>query len=192
VWDRGLWSGGGTVSTTGSGKPAQVREFVSYLWQFYLPRLPFMDDLQAGIPLYNVWLKGFVGNYGWLDTRFAAPVYSGAAAVFAVILALAAAGLWRARAAARRWLPELVVLAAMTLGLLLVIAWAGYRGRLDNGQIFEQARYLLPLGALYAAVIALAACGTGRYGRIAGAALVTLACGHALFSIGLVVSRFYA
>jgi hypothetical protein len=72
-----------------------------------------------------------------------------------------------------------------------VVAWAGYRGRLDNGQIFEQARYLLPLGALYAALIALAACATGRFGRATGAALVALACGHALFSVGLVVSRFY-
>jgi hypothetical protein len=41
-------------------------------------------------------------------------------------------------------------------------------------------------------VIALAARGAGRWGRVAGAALVTLACGHALFAILLVAGRFYA
>jgi hypothetical protein len=80
----------------------------------------------------------------------------------------------------------------MVAGFLLVVGWAGYRGRLDNGQVFEQARYLLPLGALYAALIALAVRGAGRLGPAAGAALVALACGHAAFSVGLVVSRFYA
>ena len=193
VWDRGLWQGGGTVATTGAGRPAQLAEFVSYLWQFYLPRLPFMTDLQAGIPLYNVWFKGLIGRFGWLDTTFSEPVYTGAVVVFLGILGLAAAGLWRARSAlalGRRG-AELVVYAGMVGGFLLVVAWAGYRGRLDTGQIFEQTRYLLPLGALYAAVIALAARGAGRFGRAAGAALVTLACAHALFSVGLVVSRFY-
>jgi hypothetical protein len=79
----------------------------------------------------------------------------------------------------------------MVAGFLVIVGWAGYVGRLSNGQIFEQARYLLPLGALYAGLIALAVRGAGRLGRIAGPALVALACGHALFSVGLVVSRFY-
>jgi hypothetical protein len=91
----------------------------------------------------------------------------------------------------RRWGPALLVLAGMVAGFLVAVGWAGYRGRLDNGQIFEQARYLLPLGALYAGLVALAARGAGRFGRVAGAALVTLACAHALFAVGLVVSRFY-
>lgn len=193
IWDRGLWSGGG-VATTGTARsahPAQLSEFASYVWQFYLPRLPFMHDLQAGLPVYNVWAKGLVGRFGWLDTAFPAGVYPAASAVLAAIVVLAAVGLWRARATVRRWGPELGVYAGLVAGFLLVVAWAGYRGRLDNGEIFEQARYLLPLGALYAALIALAARAAGRFGHAAGAALVALACGHALFAVGLVVSRFY-
>jgi hypothetical protein len=192
IWDRGLWTGGGTVSSTGGGRPAQLSEFVSYLWQFDLPRLPFMTDLQAGIPLYNVWFNGFIGRFGWLDTMFPSAVYSGAAIAFAALLALAARTVWVSGRAWRARIPEAVVLIALVAGFLLVVGWAGYRGRLDNGQIFEQARYLLPLGALYALLIALAARGAGRFGRLAGAVLVTLACGHALFAVGLVVSRFYA
>jgi hypothetical protein len=193
VWDRGLWSGGGVASTrsAAAGRSAQLSEFASYLWQFYLPRLPFMTDLQAGLPLYNVWLKGFIGRYGWLDTTFRPAVYTIGTVALAAVGALAAVALWRARLAVRRWAPEALAYAVMAAGLLVVIAWAGYRGRLDTGQVFEQARYLLPLGALYAGLIALAARGAGRFGRTAGAALVTLACAHALFSVGLVVSRFY-
>jgi hypothetical protein len=178
-------------TTSAAGRPAQLREFVSYLWQFYLPRLPFMHDLQAGIPLYNVWLKGLVGNFGWLDTKFAEPVYTVAAVVSAAVVALAAAALWRARAVWRRWSPDAIVFAGLVAGYLLVVGWAGYRGRLDNGQIFEQARYLLPLGAVYAGVIGLAARGGGRFGHAAGVALVGLASAHAVFAVGLVVSRFY-
>jgi hypothetical protein len=192
VWERGLWAGGGTVATTGAGKPAGLREFGSYLWQFYLPRLPFMTEQQAGLPLYNVWFKGVIGRFGWLDTTFPAWAYGLGAGVFGAVLALAAAALWRARRAlAGRW-GEALVYAALVAGFLVVVGWAGYRGRLDNGYIFEQARYLPPLAAFYAAVIALAARGAGRWGRVAGAALVTLACGHALFAILLVAGRFYA
>jgi hypothetical protein len=198
IWDRGLWGGNGSTkrvaaapSIAANRHPAQLREFVSYLWQFYLPKLPFMNDLQAGIPLYNVWFKGFIGRFGWLDTNFAAAVYPAGAAVFAAIAGLAAAGIWRVRERIRGRLGTILVLAGMVAGFVVVVAWAGYRGRLDNGQIFEQARYLLPLGALYATLIALAARGAGRFGRTAGAALVTLACGHALFAVALVVSRFY-
>jgi 4-amino-4-deoxy-L-arabinose transferase-like glycosyltransferase len=195
AWDRGLWGGAGAAAAgggTGAGHPAQLREFVSYLWQFYLPRLPFMTDLQAGIPLYNVWFEGFIGRFGWLDTSWPRAVYEGAAVLFAAILALAAAGVWRVRESVRGRLGTVVVLGGMAAGFLLFVAWAGYRGRLDSGQIFEQARYLLPLGALYAALVALAARGAGRFGRPVGAVLVTLACGHAAFAVGLVVSRFYA
>jgi hypothetical protein len=191
VWDRGLWAGGGTVAATGAGKPASPREFASYLWQFYLPRLPFMTEQQAGLPLYNVWFKGLIGRFGWLDTTFPEWAYTLAAGLFGAVLALAAAALWRTRALAARW-GEAIVYAALVAGFLVVVGWAGYRGRLDNGLIFEQARYLLPLGALYAGVVALAARGAGRFGRTAGAALVVLACGHALFAVLLVAGRFYA
>jgi hypothetical protein len=192
VWQRGLWTDGGTVATTGSGKPAGLRQFASYAWQWYLPRLPFMEEQQAGIPLYNTFFEGWIGRFGWLDTTFPGWAYSTAAVIFGGILALAGAALWRCRRAlaARRWEPA--VLAAMAAGLLLVVAWAGYRGRLDNGQIFEQARYLLPLGAIYAGIVALAVRGAGGAGRVVGAALVVLACGHTLFAVLLVAGRFYA
>ncbi|MGH2948644.1 MAG: hypothetical protein ACRDPC_20705, partial [Solirubrobacteraceae bacterium] len=193
VWDRPLWSTGvpGTTTATG-GRSPQLTQFLGYLWQFYLPRLPFMADQQAGLPLFNVWFQGFIGRYGWLDTSFPGWAYDVALAVFAVVGALAARALWVARRTLAGRRGEVLAYAAIVAGFLLVVAWAGYSGRLTNGFVFEQARYLLPLGALYAALVALAARGAGRrLGPPVGVALVILACGHALLSVLLVAGRFY-
>jgi len=169
-----------------------VREFLSYLWQFYLPRLPFMVDLQVGLPLFNVWFKGFIGHYGWLDTGFREWVYTVAVSVFGVVLGLAGAALWRARAIVSRRRGELLAYVSLVAGFVVLVGWAGYSGRLSNGYIFEQTRYLLPLAGLYAALIAVAAKGAGRLGPAVATTFVVLACGHWLFSLILVVGRYYA
>jgi hypothetical protein len=152
-----------------------------------------MADQQAGLPLFNVWFQGFVGRYGWLDTSFPLWAYDVALALLVAIGALAARALWVARRTLAGRRDELLAYAAIVAGFLVVVAWAGYTGRLSSGFVFEQARYLLPLGALYAGFVALAARGAGRrFGPPAGVALVILACGHALLSVLLVAGRFYA
>ena len=192
TWDRPLWSGGVAGTPAGDVGSATPNGFVSYLWQFYLPQLPFMDDQQTGLPLFNVWFKGLIGRYGWLDTVFPARAYDVAAILFAGILALAARAAWHRRDRVRARLPELAAYATLCAGLLLLIGWAGYQGRLSDGNLFEQARYLLPLGAFYAGVVALAARGAGpRLERGVASALVVVACGHALLSVLLVAGRFY-
>ena len=192
VWDRPLWSGvPGSDAATG-GRPAQIREFLSYVWQFYLPRLPFMVELQSGLPVFNVWFKGLIGRYGWLDTTFPEWVYTVAVSLFGVVLALVARALWRARAVVSRRGGELLTYLVLVAGFLLLVGWAGYSGRIANGFIFEQTRYLLPLVALYAGLLAVAAKGAAPFGRPVAATFVVLACGHALFSLLLVVGRFYA
>ena len=37
------------------------------MWQFYLPRLPFMEEEVPGYPVVDVWLEGFVGRFGLLE-----------------------------------------------------------------------------------------------------------------------------
>jgi hypothetical protein len=68
-----------------------------------------------------------------------------------------------------------------------------YRYLIANGGVFEQARYLLPLLALYAAIVALAVrAGGRRFGPALAAALVVLAIGHDLFAQAITISRYYA
>ena len=193
AWDRPLWSGAGTASTTGSGHPSSTSGLLSYAWQFYLPRLPFMSAFKpTGYPVWEVWFKGFIGRFGWLDYGFRQWVYWLALGIWVPMLALAGAALYRARAVLRARWPEAATYAGMTVGLLVLIVIAGYRGRIDSQTVFEQARYLLPLLCLYAGVVALAARGAGRrLAPAAGGVLVGLAMGHGLFAMLLTVSRFY-
>jgi 4-amino-4-deoxy-L-arabinose transferase-like glycosyltransferase len=197
VWDRALLGGGvelAAQTATGNSTvaPIGLRDQLSYTWQLYLPRLPFMNDQFAYFPPYHTWFRGWVGNFGWLDTRWPAWVYHAALVPFAVLVGLAGVALVRCRATVRARWAELLVYAVMLLGLLGSIGFFGIRFLRESGDTFEQARYLLPMGALYAALVALAALGAGRrLARPAGAVLVLLAMGHGLFAQLLVISRFY-
>jgi 4-amino-4-deoxy-L-arabinose transferase-like glycosyltransferase len=199
LWDRRGWGGGiETAAVSATGGPAGVpqiglTEQLSYTWQLYLPRLPFLNDQFVNFPPYSTWFKGFIGVFGWLDTSWPEGVYRVALGVAIPLILLAALGLWRRRAAlAERW-PELLTYAVMTAGLLGSIGFLGIRYRTDTGFAFEQSRYLLPLLPLYAAGVALAALGAGRrLARPLGVAIVVLAIGHGVFAQMLVISRFYA
>lgn len=65
--------------------------FLSYLWQWYLPRLPFMHawhETPPFVPSYAVWLQEGFGVFGWLNIGLATWVYD----VVAWIAALASIG----------------------------------------------------------------------------------------------------
>jgi 4-amino-4-deoxy-L-arabinose transferase-like glycosyltransferase len=199
AWDRAEWGGGVGVAAraaAGSGShasdPISLAQHLSYTWQLYLPRLPFMEPQFAGFRPWEVWFKGFIGNFGWLDTSFHQWAYYLALAITAPIAVLAGVTLVRRRAGLRRRIPELLTYAAIVAGLLVSIGVLGLRYRRNTGFEFEQARYLLPLVALYGAGVAAAALGAGRrFGRPVGAVLVSLAAVHGLFAQLLVISRFY-
>jgi hypothetical protein len=199
VWDRGVWGADvGAAATsaaggTGPGAPAlTLREQISYTWQLYLPRLPFMTKQFPTFQPWDTWFKGTIGTFGWLDTQFAGWVYKLALAVVLPLVALCAAGVARLRGALRSRLAELVTYTAIAVGVLLSIGVLGLRQRVDTGMGFAQARYLLPLASLYAAALVLAARGAGRrFQRPVAAVIVVLAMAQNLFAMLLVVSRYY-
>jgi 4-amino-4-deoxy-L-arabinose transferase-like glycosyltransferase len=165
----------------------------SYIWQFYLPRLPGMhDDFGGVLTTRQLWFDGYVGLYGWLDTTFPGWVYS-----VALIPALPIAGLCirsltgRLPALrARAW--ELAVYCVLAIGLLVLIAADSYLAFPEVNAEYADARYLLPLLPLLGAVLALAARGAGRrWGPIAGALIISLFLAHDLFSQLQVVARYY-
>src|SRR5262249_9372125 len=89
-------------------------------------------------------------------------------------------------------LPELVTYVAMMVSLLVFVNLAGYYGRLGNPFGFEQARYILPLLALYGALVALAARGAGkRYGPAVGVFPVSLAVAHSGLAMLVTLTRYY-
>lgn len=194
VWARPVNDAVGSLAQTPGGSAYNVAEQLSYAWQLYLPRLPFMSpQFGDGLPLHDLWLTGLVGRFGWLDYGFPAWVYDLAGGLAFLGLVLLGVSLIRIRGALPgRWLEAAVYLVAAA-GLLAVIAFAGYRARVDTeGMQFEQARYLLPLLPLYAGAVAIALRGLGpRWGPPAGAFVASLAFGHTLLAQLITLGRFY-
>ncbi len=195
LFDRPLGGATGGMISSEVGQAISVRGQLSYLWQFYLPRLPFMADKFLGYsqyPIWDVYLQGFVGRFGWFQYGFPLWVNQIGLGVLAGISLMAGVTLFRCRESLRRRWPELCCYSAVLAGTALLIAVAGYRYRAATGSNFEQTRYLFPLLPLYGAVIALAAQGAGRrWGQAVGTALVVLAVGHSLFAMLLTINRYY-
>lgn len=190
VWDRALFSSAG--STAEEEATVSLAGRLSYEWQFYLPPLPFMTDLQAGYPLYDEWFQGFIGRFGWLDYGFPSWVYEVALGVWIVLLALVISALVRWRQALWRRGGEFAVYLSAVAGLITLIAFAGYEYRVETGFVFEQARYLLPLLALYGGLIALVVLGgPARWRPAVAGVIIVLALSHDLFSQLLTISRYY-
>lgn len=198
VIDANLFGRGPADATKGIGtgsKPTSLFSQLSYLWQFYLPRLPFMGEKFPGYPRYPVWdvlIQGFIGRFGYFQYGFPMWAYRLGLCVLIAVAAVAGVAVVRARAVRRRW-PEATTYLAMAAGLVVLMGFVGYRYVVSTGANFEQARYFFPLLGLYGAVVALAARGVGaRWGPAAGAFLIVLAMGHSLLSMMITVARYYA
>ncbi|HEY3758929.1 MAG TPA: DUF2142 domain-containing protein [Solirubrobacteraceae bacterium] len=178
------------ASTTAKGS---IFKEISYIWQFYLPRLPGMHDYFPGLlTTRQFWANGFVGLYGWVDTVFPAWVYKAALVPIVLLAVLFVSGVLRNRVSLRRRLSELSIYSVMLVGLAGLVGASDYLEFPGATGSYAQPRYLLPTAALYGAVLALAARGAGRrWGPVVGASIVMLFIAHDVFSQLLEISRFY-
>lgn len=182
-----------TNVATASG--LDVRELASYVWQFYLPRLPFQNPffskVELTLPVYDTSFKGVWAAFGWLEIRFPEPVYWVLVLVTAGTFVLAAVALWTHRRGVDRAL--LSFLALVPLTLIAGLHWQEYRLVLAGAGLFMQGRYLLPLVGLagLVAAAALLALPPRRRPAVLALALAGLFALQA-FSLGLVAERFYA
>ena len=167
--------------------------FLSYTWQMFLPRLPFMTDLHVNKwPAFDVFIEEGWAAFGWLVVRFPQWVYLAIAAVSLAMAALCVAAVVRHRPAARRLGWELAV---------LIVALAGVVGGVEGAYFTntprpvpaEQGRYI------FTAIVPLAAIAVGgamafrdRAAPVVVAALVgaVIALGYA--SQLLALTRFFA
>ncbi len=179
--------------TTGSDNGSLGAE-LRLIWQFYLPPLPGLEVARGpGVPFKEVWFNGFIGSFGWLKVTFPNWVASAALIPALAVLALCGLAFWRLRAEARRRALDFAIYALLIAGMLGVVGVAQY-GAFAAGipTWFGQSRYLLPLLAPFAAVLALAARGTGRrWGPIVGVAIVMLVLGHDIHSQLLTAGYYY-
>ncbi len=167
---------------------------ISYSWQLYLPKLPYVKSYFPGVVTGQIWFDGLVGRYGWVDTLFPPWAYELAIVPTALITALSARELVTRRLQLRRRLPELIVYAAMAGGLMLLVGVTSYIGQIYGHErpYLDEPRYFLPLVPLLAVVLALAARGAGRrWGHAAGVLIVVMFLAYDLFSQLQVVARYY-
>jgi 4-amino-4-deoxy-L-arabinose transferase-like glycosyltransferase len=182
----------GQVSRRASSIPAVPAE-INYIWQLYLPRLPgTVNDFPGLFTTRQFWFDGYVGLYGWFDTTFPSWVYSIALIPAATIVLLCGRALLQARGTLRSRAAELSVYATAAVGLMALVGAASYTVFPEVDAEYAQARYLLPMLALFAAALALAARGAGRrWGPTVGTLIVVLFLAHNILSQMLVVARFY-
>jgi 4-amino-4-deoxy-L-arabinose transferase-like glycosyltransferase len=168
---------------------------LSYMWQFYFPRLPFMndwfEDSYPSFPLWDTYFEAFVGRFGWFYFGFPDWVNWVGLVLAAGILGLAGRALLRFRPALRRRSGELITYALMAGGMLVLVNVLGYRYLLQTGTDFEQVRYLFPILPLYAALVALAVRAPKRLGPALGAVFIAIAAAHSLYAHFVLVAHYY-
>jgi 4-amino-4-deoxy-L-arabinose transferase-like glycosyltransferase len=188
----GLGVASSGISIT-KGHSGSLGDEISYIWQFYLPRLPGMaTDFPGIFPTRQIWFDRSVGFYGWLDTEF--PVWAENIALIPAVLLtiLGIRALVTVRATLRRRLVELGVYALMSLGVLVLIGSDSYLKFPSQAGTYAEPRYLLPMVPLVGAALALSARGAGRrWGPVAGVLIVVLFLAWNILSQLQVISRFY-
>jgi 4-amino-4-deoxy-L-arabinose transferase-like glycosyltransferase len=166
---------------------------LSYVWQFYLPRLPWMRSYFPGIvTARDLWFDGTIGRFGWDDVFFPRWVYDFALLPAAALAALGLRALAMKRHRLSRRLPEIATYTTMALGLLVLVGADSYVSEHTGvGGPYWQPRYLLPLLPLLAVTLALAARGAGRRARATGVSIVVLLLANDLFAQLQTVARYY-
>jgi hypothetical protein len=178
----------------GSPSPERARQFLSYLWQFYLPPLGFMDpSISPDWGVKQAFVDRLFGGYAQLEVAPAAGVLTILAVGALITAALALVGVAARRRALARWPEVPAVIVLMVLGYLLVIHVVAFRSLLGNPDPIITGRYLLPLMPLYGVGIALAVSWMPR--RIGVAVAVTVLAGLSVVQLqafALLFERFYA
>ncbi len=193
VWRRPVIGASAGNFRTSALHP-QLGDALAYLWQFYLVRLPgTAAHSLSSFALRHLWIDGFVGSFGWVETYFSPVVYDLALVPLAALALLVARTLVARRDRLRARAGELLAYATLAVGTMAFVGVASYISYLRSGNSIAQIRYLFPLLPLYGALLALAArAGGRRWAPVLGVAIVVLAIGHDVLGQLLVVSRYYA
>jgi hypothetical protein len=195
VWVRGRTHG----AAGGAGNPSVAglnpRQFLSYVWQFYLPKLSIMDP-KIGPSSYGyrqVYIESFFGNFASLSVNYR-PVYYDALQLLAAVglAALYTTVVVRWRTILANW-PVVAVSTTFFAGLMALLHLVSYSSLRVSSDVVITGRYLLPAVAIYGCAAAWVCSSLPRrLGLALGGILLGLAALLAVGGVGLSVERFYA
>jgi hypothetical protein len=179
------------------GRNFSLREFASFVWQFYLPKLPFMD-VRVG-PNYGyrqLFIERYLaGSFGSLEVQFAGRIYQLVQLAAGLgFVALIAAVVVRWREIALRW-DAFVLLVATVVFCVGFLHLASYRAIVggSGGDPLIVGRYLLPLTCIFGLAVAFLVTSVRRRFQLpTAAAVLSLGVLLQLGAIGLTLARFYA
>jgi hypothetical protein len=190
----GLYGSQTDLATSGA---FNVRRFIASVWNFYLPRL----DSTAGrlgppIGYRQIFVQQyFAGIFGGFEVYFPYWVFDAVQVIVAVIVvALYTLGVLNWRRLLARW-PVIVVLGATAFSMLFVLHFTSFRSLVGNGgsNPLIVGRYLLPLGGVFAILVAtLVHALPRRIGAAVGAALLSVLLMLSVGGLAITVERFYA
>lgn len=174
---------------------SRTRGFLSYVWQFYLPKLGFMKPtIHPGYGVRQVFIDRFLGTFAQLEVTFSPATldFLSRAAEVTAVAAIIGLVVHRRRLARGPWVLALLTVGA--LSCLLMLHAVAYSSLLTNsGDPVITGRYLLPLLPLYGVGIAFAVSWLPRAlsAAMSGAAVAGLAVLQ-LGALAILLERFYA
>jgi 4-amino-4-deoxy-L-arabinose transferase-like glycosyltransferase len=186
---------GGQASSLNS-QAFGIRQFLSFAYQFFLPRLSFMTPrIGPAYGFRQVFINTFYGTFGWLEVSFRPGVYDllqvGSVLGFGWLYTTLAV---RFRALLRVWAP-FVVLLTMLIVQIVFLLYVSDQALLGDGGTdpLIVGRYLLPIVSLFGLAIAYTIGSLPRRaGQLLAACLLSAETLLALGGIALTASRFYA
>ncbi|MET0603436.1 MAG: glycosyltransferase family 39 protein [Baekduia sp.] len=193
--------GGGALfggeANIGSRSAFSVRQLVSSIWQFYLPRLDSMVPRigPPGFGYRQLFVQQYFGGvFSSFEVYFPYVVYDAVqVSVFVLLLALYTIGAVRFRTVWPHW-PKIAILGGTAISLIFFLHVASYRALANGGASpLIVGRYLLPMTAIVGVAIAAVVAGLPRRAGIVVATVVLV--GMVALSLGalaLNVERFYA
>jgi 4-amino-4-deoxy-L-arabinose transferase-like glycosyltransferase len=140
-------------------QPVGLDDRLFYLWQIFLPPLPFMEDVYTGdakVPAFAIYVQRGFASFGGTSLDPAVGVLKVIALAVALTLVLLAVAAWRERRAVWSRRGEIAVLLVAFLVLAVASHWNFARAQ-PEPYVLEQGRYLFP-AATSVAVAAVGAC----------------------------------
>ena len=169
-------------------------DYLGYLWQVFLPRLPFMAPHfeGTGLPAFTIFVERGWGAFGWYDVFFPDWVYRVILVAMLMVPLLAIVAARREWAFVRRHVPELAILVLVPVAVVAGFEAAFYT-TVARSYVPEFGRYAFPaIGPLALLVVgALHAFGRRRM-LVVGTGLLVAMIALSYASQLLTLTSFYA